>query len=114
MSCRAQPGEGAVDLAADASRRVGRAERGGTADPRHPGLERGRAELLGRERRGGRGRAVVGVLGDHGATAAGDGARDLDRDVVRLAARVDEHDDGELTGSSAASRSAYAATSSTR
>ena len=94
----AQPGEGAVDLAADAGCGVGRSERGGAADPRHPRLERGRAELLGRERGGGRGGAVVGVLGDHGAAVAGHGPGDLDRDVVRLAARVDEHDDRELVG----------------
>ena len=50
------------------------------------------------ERGGRRGRAVVGVLGDHGAAVARDGAGDLDRDVVRLAARVDEHHDRELVG----------------
>ena len=76
----------------------GDAERGGAADSRHPRLERLRAELLGRQRgRCGR-RAVVGVLGDDGAAVARDGAGDLDRDVVRLAPRVDEHHDGELVG----------------
>ena len=98
VTCLAQPGEGAVDLARDPLRGVAGAERGGAADPRHPRLERGRAELLGRQRRRRRRRAVVGVLRDHGAAVAGDGARDLDRDVVRLAARVDEHDDRELAG----------------
>ena len=39
---------------------------------------------------------MVGVLGDHRSAVARHGTGDLDRDVVRLAARVDEHDDREL------------------
>ena len=75
---------------------IRRAERRSSADPRDPGLERGRAELLGRESGRGSGRAVVGVLGDHRPAVARDRTGDLHRDVVRLAAGVDEHDDGEL------------------
>ena len=47
VSLLAQASEGVVDLAADAGCGVGGSERAGTADPRHPRLERRRAELLG-------------------------------------------------------------------
>ena len=43
----AQARERIVDLAADAGCGVGGSERARTADPRHPRLERRRAELLG-------------------------------------------------------------------
>ena len=66
----AEPRECVVHLAGDAIRGVGGAERGGTADPCHPRLERRRPELLGRERGRCRRRAVVGVLGDHGPAVA--------------------------------------------
>ena len=42
----AQAGEPIVDLAADAGCGIGRSERAGAADPRHPRRERPRAELL--------------------------------------------------------------------
>ena len=114
MPCLAQPGEGAVDLARDAVHGVGGTERRGAPDPSHPRLKCGRAELLGRQRRRRRRSAVVGVLRDHGPAVAGDGARYLDRNVVRFAARVDEHDDREVARKQRGEPVAYAATSSTR
>ena len=90
--------ESVIDLVRHAFGGVGGREGGGTSDPRHPRLECCRPELLGRQSSSCRRGAVVGVLGDHGPAASGHSARDLDRDVVRLAARVDEHHDGELAG----------------